>query len=152
MVIWLASETPSTSFFFLVCSFDRCLASRIETTRSRQTDIGVRSLYDVEVSSSNARTSVVEVDSAEDAGHMLIARHRPPACAEGRDTKKSRDHRETATRTSSSKSAADIPVEHRFFVTRSLHLPELEERASQLGVTRRAEKKEFKPLQIGWTI
>jgi hypothetical protein len=121
-------------------------------------DIGVCSLNDVEVSSCNARTSVVEVDSAEDAGHMLIARHRLPEFAEGRETKKSQGHRETATRTSSSKSAADIPVEHRFFVTRLLHFPGTRRRASQLGVTRRAKKKKkkkkkvFKPLQIGWTI
>jgi hypothetical protein len=92
----------------------------------------------------------VEVDSAEDAGHMLIARHRLPEFAEGRETKKSQGHRETATRTSSSKSAADIPVEHRFFVTRLLLLPELEERASQLGVTQGAKKKKRVQAVANW--
>jgi hypothetical protein len=55
-------------------------------------------------------------------------------------------------RMSSSKSAADIPVEHQVFVTRSLHLPELEERGVTVGSYAEGKKKEFKQLQIGWSI
>jgi hypothetical protein len=125
----------------------------METTRSRQTDISVRSLNDVEVSSSNTQTSVVEVDSAGDAGHMLIVRHRPPACAEGRDTKKSQGHGETATRTSSSKKRRGYSGGTSIFCHSVAPFTGTRRKGVTVGsYAEGKKKKEFKPLQIGWTI